>query len=199
LLRHAVRGHTVGRTRPRFVHLHAGAFLSDVAQLAPEIFHRGGFSVGKNADMWAAGVMAASLLTKYFPFDDIIGALLNPVATLVSSSTFLCVLTWFRCCEANIKCDGGSLHTASLAGQHASQHIQPQSCSAVPSCMMVCTKGDFVHTCMQEGYKEDVRLLPAQRKLNLSQCGMLLRTMPAFAPLSRRALKVVDGLFCPLN
>lgn len=30
--------------------------------------------VGKNADTWAAGLMATRLLTEYFPFDDVLSA-----------------------------------------------------------------------------------------------------------------------------
>lgn len=54
---------------------HAGKALSNMAQLAPEALSRGGKSIGKHADVWAAGVLATRLLTDYFPFDDIICAL----------------------------------------------------------------------------------------------------------------------------
>lgn len=53
----------------------AGKALSNMAQLAPEALSRGGKSIGKHADVWAAGVLSTRLLTDYFPFDDIICAL----------------------------------------------------------------------------------------------------------------------------
>lgn len=65
--RSVTRAHSRGRCL-------AGIFRK-LSSMAPEMFSKMPAGVGKNADTWAAGLMATRLLTEYFPFDDVLSAL----------------------------------------------------------------------------------------------------------------------------
>eukprot|EP00892_Ulva_mutabilis_P009020 jgi/Ulvmu1/6490/UM003_0123.1 len=68
----------------------AGKFLGNIASMAPEMLANAPAQIGKNADIWAAGIMATRLLTEYFPFDDVLSnavdsmGFLQPLAPVTS-------------------------------------------------------------------------------------------------------------------
>jgi hypothetical protein len=66
----------------------AGTFIGNVANMPPEAVASPP-SIGKNADTWAAGIMATRLLTEYFPFDDVLSARHSPEALCCSQDILI--------------------------------------------------------------------------------------------------------------
>lgn len=58
--------------------------------MAPEMLANAPAQIGKNADIWAAGLMATRLLTEYFPFDDVLSMLFTPCSFCISRFSALC-------------------------------------------------------------------------------------------------------------
>eukprot|EP00892_Ulva_mutabilis_P009021 jgi/Ulvmu1/6491/UM003_0124.1 len=70
----------------------AGGLLNRLTNMAPEMLSKMPAGVGKNADTWAAGLMATRLLTEYFPFDDVLSKIVDNTGVLAPLAPVTSVL-----------------------------------------------------------------------------------------------------------